>query len=953
MRSVYLLPWIFLFALKIALAPSLLEAQSAYTVRPFFTHQKGWGNQNWAIDAMPGRVLYVANNKGLLELRPEGERLYQHPEGGNIRSVFVHNQRIYTGSFEELGYWESTEEGNTLNYVSLKPLLEQQELRNDEFWRIAATGNSVYFQSFGSIYRLYKNKLSRLALPGSVLLMQQANQRLFVQQIDGPLYEIKEDELIPLAGTRPLSDKEIKAIVELEENSLLIGTVSNGLYQLKANGQLTRWSNEANQALAENKLNVGIRVQPNLLAFGTIQNGIYLLDDRGQLKGHLDVSHGLSNNTILSLYATPEGNLWAGLDKGLDFIWLKSPVQLYLNKDYEIGSVYDAVAHNNDLYVGTNQGVFFFENGLNEVPDQPQFIKGTEGQCWFLKVIDERVYAGLNHGTFEITKQGIRQIGFFNGGFNLQSFSNQPEVYWQSTYGPIFQYQKDTNNRLKQTKEWGGLSGPFRFLQMDHTGNLLLGHLQKDLYVARPDAKSGELNIVDTLAFEGVNEPFNRIFEMNNRLLVPSSKGWLQWDPLLNALISYEELNEQLGEFSYANGILAAGPQRYWFILEQQMALFEVSYNKVTKLHTFLPEMFGLRLVEGFEQIKPLNTHKFLICGESGFGILDLMHIPDSSESNDALQVYRIDFSSSEGDVKSFTWPLPNDLVLSERFNTVTIHYKTTTMPGEASMFRSQLVGLEEASTPWQPTQSRQFTRLPIQSYTFSLQHLGSSAEVQQTEINFTIKPHWYNDWPGIILAFLLISVIIIAFNIRWKKQLIKNREMQMAKERARLLAEKEQAQTQLFEMTKDRLRSEIDAKTQELAKNVMLVSRKNQALVGLKGELIQLKEDMGYRIPARRMDKIVADIDKNLESDYDWESFELLFDQAHKNFFKRLKESARDLTASELRLCAYLRIGLSSKEIAPLLNISVRGVEEKRYRLRKHLGLKSEDGLTEYLMKF
>jgi len=132
-----------------------------------------------------------------------------------------------------------------------------------------------------------------------------------------------------------------------------------------------------------------------------------------------------------------------------------------------------------------------------------------------------------------------------------------------------------------------------------------------------------------------------------------------------------------------------------------------------------------------------------------------------------------------------------------------------------------------------------------------------------------------------------------------------------------------------------------------------MLVSRKNEALVGTRDKLLKLKEDLGYRLPAKKMDAIVNQINKNLDTDHDWESFELLFDQAHDNFFKRLKNSFPDLTASELRLCAYLRMGLSSKEIAPLLNITIRGVEEKRYRLRKRIELSSEQGLTEFIMNF
>jgi len=80
---------------------------------------------------------------------------------------------------------------------------------------------------------------------------------------------------------------------------------------------------------------------------------------------------------------------------------------------------------------------------------------------------------------------------------------------------------------------------------------------------------------------------------------------------------------------------------------------------------------------------------------------------------------------------------------------------------------------------------------------------------------------------------------------------------------------------------------------------------------------------------------------------------FENLFDQAHANFFKRLKTEFPTLTPSDLRLCAYLRMNLSSKEIAPLINITIRGVEERRYRLRKRLNLPPEHNLTDYILSY
>ena len=86
---------------------------------------------------------------------------------------------------------------------------------------------------------------------------------------------------------------------------------------------------------------------------------------------------------------------------------------------------------------------------------------------------------------------------------------------------------------------------------------------------------------------------------------------------------------------------------------------------------------------------------------------------------------------------------------------------------------------------------------------------------------------------------------------------------------------------------------------------------------------------------------------------DSDWEQFEAHFDQVHENFLRNLRNAYPNLTPKDQKLCAYLRMNLTTKEIAPLMNISVRGVEISRYRLRKKLELETDTNLVDFIMKF
>jgi DNA-binding NarL/FixJ family response regulator len=125
------------------------------------------------------------------------------------------------------------------------------------------------------------------------------------------------------------------------------------------------------------------------------------------------------------------------------------------------------------------------------------------------------------------------------------------------------------------------------------------------------------------------------------------------------------------------------------------------------------------------------------------------------------------------------------------------------------------------------------------------------------------------------------------------------------------------------------------------------------EILSKLKEDLVAYKESAGSDKGAKEFQKIIKAIEGELGHAQEWEQFAMHFDNVHTNYLKKLKEHCPDLSGSELKLAAFLRLNLSTKEIAQLMNISVRGVETSRYRLRKKLGLtKDETNLYDYLIE-
>jgi DNA-binding CsgD family transcriptional regulator len=210
---------------------------------------------------------------------------------------------------------------------------------------------------------------------------------------------------------------------------------------------------------------------------------------------------------------------------------------------------------------------------------------------------------------------------------------------------------------------------------------------------------------------------------------------------------------------------------------------------------------------------------------------------------------------------------------------------------------------------------------------------------------NFKVTPPWYRSTLAMMLYILLGTLILIGLNLSYRGYYKRQRDRMLKAKTADLELRDLAAQKEIMALKNQQLQQDIEARNRELAISTMSMINKNTTLNKLKSELVKSKEESENIAPA------LSIIDQALKNDQDWEFFEQAFNHADKKFFKRIKEKHPSLTPNDLRLCVYLRLNLSSKEIAPLLNISARSVEIKRYRLRKKLDLERDVNLSEYVI--
>jgi len=946
-RKPYLLPAILLLTISFS-----LQAQISHLVTHYARNDYAAGNQNWSIGIDKQGYLYAGNNNGLLVFDGVHWKTYQVPGRLIVRSVLIADDgRIYTGSFEEFGYWEKNGESG-LTYHSLKPLLKNYRFHNEEIWKIVESEKKIYFQSFSSLFVYDGKTVKAISTRGNVVFLLKAGDKMFLQNVRGALFEVINDKLEKVEMGDLMAGSEVKTILPYGLSTYLIGTTSSGLF-LYDGKSIKPWETPANELLKQSQINNGIILGSKII-FGTIVRGIVILDRNGNLIDNLNGDNTLQDNTVLSMCPDDKGNIWAGLDRGIDYISFDSPLDLYLQEGSQTGAVYTAVLDGTDLYIGTNRGISLYRKA-GEQYKYAGLVPNSQGQVWELKKIDGEIFCGHTNGSYVIKDQKLVKISQVNGGYSLQKFMYQGTEYLiQSTYSSLVLYRKEGND-WKYYREIYGYVEPSYFLENDHLGNIWVGHSVKGLYQLRLNAT---LDSVAYLHNFGMKDGFKAenntgVFKIDSRVVFTSGKMIYTWDDLEQKIIQFTYLNNQLQEYAGAKRIIPAGNNRYWFIKQDNVALFEIKSGKVKLIYRLLPEEYKVRMVESFENIIPLNESESLLCLDNGFVIIHMNKIAAATNKRFKPEFKNILAWNAAGE-KIKIFPGIKSVKIPHSNNSLSITFTPENHPLEKPLYQYKLENIDTAWSSWSNENDIKYSRLPKGDYVFHVRALLPSGFPSEDVIfRFTIKPPWY----ACTLAFLLYSLAfagIIYLSLSWNKRRVNRHHERLRQEAsAKTLLEKKQAEQEIITLQNQNLETQISYKNLQLADATYSILKKNELLIGIKDELEKQRIALGNRYPNRYFDRINSLINKSIANDKDWQSFEVLFEQAHENFFKRLKSAYPDLTPSDLKLCAYLKLNLSSKEIAPLLNISLRGVEIRRYRLRKHLSLTSDENLVEFIMQF
>jgi DNA-binding CsgD family transcriptional regulator len=927
--------YIFLFFITLSIQAQLLPPIQSYSPDEYNA-----ANQNWDITQSEEKDIFFANNDGLLKFNGSRWTIYNSPNGSIVRSVKAVKNRVYAGLYEDFGYWEKRLDGKYY-FTSLVNSLELIVHNDEEFWNILHYDDWLIFQSLSRLvmYNELSNEIKFFAPSQDIFSSFIVDKRIYFTLNSG-LYTLENGKELLVSNDSRLRNRNqyphILNVFKNEENLLII-TDKMDFFELFPNGNLTSLSSSISKPQVNGTtVFKAIRLKDGGFAIGTVGKGLMLFDDKGKLLRSLNKSQGILNNTILSLYEDLDNNIWLGLDNGISLINSKSPFKIYNDKDGVLGTVYSSKLHDDFLYVGTNQGLFFKKH---KSTDSFKLIQNTSGQVWSLTEINGELFCGHNNGAF-IIKNGIAtKIPETSGTWTFRKISKSSNLILEGGYlGFNILYKK--NNQWVIRNKIKGFDISSRLFEISKNGKILVSHGYRGVYKLSlsPDFFDLKEIKIDTSVTIGGNAS---LAKFDNEIYYNYSAGFYKYNTEKDTF-EKDNLLSNLSNKELINGIIINdNNKKLWMFSENY--LHYLSKDLMSNERIISTVLFPEKLRKTvFENISKIQNDEYIIGTNNGYILFDLekylVYPP-------AIQYEKIDINKINESPISIDFN--KDFEFDHKTNNISFYYNSRNFQKFQKVeYQFLLDGYTNDWSSFNEKSNITFSNLRYGNYEFKVRSkIGNVFSKNDLKsIKFSIERPWYISNFMIINYVLIVGIFIFLIN-RYYINFYRRKEEKIIRMNQNKLELKEIEKKQaLTSIKNEKLQQDIEGKNRQLAISTMSMIKKNQFLS-------KLKKDLKNIDSMQNISSVIRVIDRNLNNKDDWKFFEEAFNNADKDFLKKVKQSHQSLTNNDLRLCAYLRLNLSSKEIAPLLNISLSSVEIKRYRLRKKMNLSRNQRLTDHLL--
>jgi ligand-binding sensor domain-containing protein/DNA-binding CsgD family transcriptional regulator len=766
-------------------------------------------------------------------------------------------------------------------------------------------------------------------------------------------------------------------------NELWIGSNSSGLYRYNIDAQQINHYTEGNSpgSLSSNNITAMHELSPGILAIGTNGAGLELFHTDSERFEHykydLTDKNSINSNAIYSICIDKDKNLWLGTSR--DGLNLSSENA----EQFEVHSIQtngnNGLSHksvlallqisNGKLLIGTDGGglnIYDRKNKsfqyLRHTPDDNKSIGGNVVKSLF-KDSQQNIWVGtygngidqydLKTNTFYHNAQipgipdRIKDVNIWN------IVEDHDKNIWMGTLGGgLFKYNLKTKQfyqYINEIEKSGSISH-FQIMctLVDHKGQVWIG--TEDAGLDRYDPKNDSF-----VHFRNDPHNSNSIPSDFIRTLFEDSRGQLCIGTEDNGLVILKD-DGTFVSFDTDDGL--ASNIVYSILEDDQHNLWLGTTKGLSKLNV---ETGAIKNYSAYNNLQG-ELFNMSSCLRTDDGMLFFGGINGFNEINPReIEARKTEPHIEITDIKILNKPVKVDEIINGRIvleksleltSALDLTYKDKTISFEFATIdyiNPQMIRykykLEGFDQDWihvdAAKRSVTYTNLSGGQYKFMVMATNSDGQwsTKARTLVINVAPPFWNAWWFRVLIFL---AFVIAATIWYRGRILK-RERKLKQER--LNAEKE-----IIKLQKENLEATLANQNSKLTTSILHIGHKNKILQNIKEELESFAESIAAPVKNKYV-KLIRSVDKEIADDESWQQFEIHFNEAHLQFIQRLRERHPDLTKSNLQLCLFIRLNINTKEIADIMNITVRGVEKSRYRLRKKLGLSSTDSITDYLL--
>lgn len=934
------------------------------------------GTYNSDISQDSQGIIYVANHYGVLSFDGTSWKLICQPVNKTtVRSLAIDNAgKMYVGCQNEFGYMHTSPQGQ-VSYVSLLDKVPEDMRNFNDVWKIVILNESVIFFSFNALFILKDDTLKIVRPKKRFQFIEMIYQDIYVMEEANGLMRFNDDkdvlEPIDLGVT---FKQKLAFLLPHENNNILIGTIDDGIY-IYDGKVLKEWDTPLQNLFRKYKISNGVILSNGYYLLGTINNGILMVNLNGELIQSLNESKGLQSNKIDASFIDRHGNLWLGVDNGIDYVEISSPFTYIGKKNNLSGSVLNTYISDSDFFIATTQGLYHnsLKRSSNSIKHHSHLFEQLDelsNSTYTIQEFDNNLIVGNHNGTFEFKNNHFNPIFDQPGGWTYFRWAADTNYIIGGTYFGLVLFQK-INQSWKVKNTIKGFTESSRIMVQDDSLNIWIAHGYKGVFKIKLNST---LDSAESVQFYNSkngfpSDLFISVFRIRNEILFGTEKGIYYYEGSSNKMKLHPEYVLIFDPNKHARFLKEDSKGNIWFIIgdekNDETGYLEPLLNGGFKKHIKpFHKLKGLH-VAGFENI---NFYKDQVFIGSKKG---LIHYDPTIKSNYdqpfGVVLNEIVATSTNTLIYGTVFPhflKPDDIKQAiEPEKPIGLPFKMNALNFEfsAPLFDSQneikyscyLEGHDDEWSIWSERTIKEYTNLREGNYIFRVKAKSSfGKESEITTFRFFISPPWYRSIASYITyALLAIGLVVMLTIIQGKRFEIEKRKLRLEQikeirhhqaEKVKIILENEY---NLVSASKEKLES-------DLAINTLYLAQLNEKLIEVRRKLSGLAEKSSGELK-RPIETIITDINNSINNEEQWDQFKFFFNQAHKDFLQRLTEKYPDLTSADINVAALLRMNLNSKKIASMLNISTKGLDAARLRIRKKINLDTSESLTEFMIKF